>query len=424
MKIYFDNAESLTATNCLFLSKSDSNDFWLTAPGTRLKTELKNLGIDYYDLSKLDEPGLYFIEVNGDPIWWCGQCCADGGPEHLLTKLPKHIVDLTKNKKLRIIISADREGGGMIMNNRDCFKATHDAMVKLSLPVGSVLIVQGNRKIETQYNTWLEKNNLTPLFFVKYSNHFDKIFIGNNLPQQPIIYETLKNLQSKEFNSLNRTYKVHRSAHLYMLAVQEVLDRGLVSANELRLKDEQPLKMLNIITDRTDNNVKRRLVKDYDSVLQANYPRFVDGDWSVNNAANSVNVDIFKNSLISFVTETKFDEDVVFLTEKVFKCLAYGHPMIVLGSCGTLKALEDLGYRTEFCGLNPDYNNIEDHNARFEATHHVLATWLNFSYEEKINRIRDTLPIIEHNFKLSKKHNLYHESLIDVISVSTEYFND
>jgi len=114
---------------------------------------------------------------------------------------------------------------------------------------------------------------------------------------------------------------------------------------------------------------------------------YYDGDWSIKNAANFVNVDIFKNSLCSFITETKFDEDVIFITEKIFKCLAYGHPMIVLAPHGTLTALEELGYIIDTCGINPNYNNIENHVDRFIATHNALSTWINFPLEEKIRRI-------------------------------------
>ena len=96
--------------------------------------------------------------------------------------------------------------------------------------------------------------------------------------------------------------------------------------------------------------------------------------------------------------------------------------MIVLGTCGTLRALEDLGYRINICGLNPDYNDIEDHTRRFHATHNALHTWINFSLEQKKQNIQDSLCDIEHNFILAASRNLYHEGLTELINSSTEYF--
>jgi hypothetical protein len=423
MKIYFDNIDDLTSPNCEMLSNDVKNAFWLTPTGTRLKQELRQLNIPYYKLDNLDEPGLYFVEVNGDPIWWTGLARGDNVPTtHILNALPAHIINLVKSKKLRIIISADREGGPMMFATGDAFKATYDAMINCNLPHGSVLLIQGNQKIEQQYEYWLTKFNCKKLFDVKYVNHFDKIFINRNLPTTPIIYDSLNTIGVKDFNSLNRTFKTHRSAHLYILAVKGWLARGLVSANELKYGDERPLQLATILTDRSNDFIKDTLIADFDSVLHNHYPLYVDGDWSINNAANSVNVDIFKNSLMSFITETKFDEDVVFLTEKVFKCLTYGHPMLVLGACGTLRALEQIGYNIDMCGINPNYNDIEDHYERFIATHRVMEIWINFSADEKIQRIKESLPAIEHNFKLSASRNFYHEYLISTINISKDYF--
>lgn len=424
MKIYFDNITSLTSPNCANLSSNSNNNFWLTASGSRIKQEFQRLKIDYDVLDNLTEPGLYFIEVNGDPVWWSGLCTPDGGPPHILSQLPENIISLIKEKKLKLVISADREGGGMIYKDRDAFTATADQMRLLELPAGSVLIIQGNKKIEEQYRTWLETNKQNKLFDVMYSNHFDKIFINNDLPSSPIIFESLANKDAKDFNSLNRTFKVHRQTHLYMLAISNMLKDGIVSANEIRTNDFSSLYLLKIIENNTDDYIKHQLLTDFASVLKNHYPKFVDGDWSVNNAANSVNIDIFKNSLISFITETKFDEDVIFLTEKVFKCLAYGHPMIVLAPCGTLRALEELGFKTSWCGIDTSYNDIKDDHDRFIETHRTLFGWISLPREEKISRINSTLGTIRYNYEHAKKNNFYDASLTAIINSSKAYFDE
>jgi hypothetical protein len=227
-----------------------------------------------------------------------------------------------------------------------------------------------------------------------------------------VVLESIKNLNAKDYNSLNRTYKDHRSAHLYHLAKLEILDNGLVSANELRFNQLTPLQILNSSVPMIE----------YDKVLTDHYPRYVDGDWAITNAANSVSEDIFKNSLISFITETKFEEDVVFLTEKVYKSLTYGHPMIVLGPCGTLQALRDLGYKTDWCGIDSSYNDITDTTERFYKTHEILNWWVNLSRDEKIQRTIKSFPSIEHNFKLSATRNFYYEDILDTINISKDYF--
>lgn len=410
MKIYFDNITDLDHPNCKFLSTSPHTNYWLVSSGTRYKREFRQLGIEYFDINSLDEPGLYFIEVNGDPQWWGGCCVQDNGPNHILSELPENIISLIKEKKIRLIIGADREGGTMFWENDDIFLLTHEQMSKRMLPSGSVLILHGNRLIEDQYNDWIQQHNKIKLFDVKSVNHFDRIFPHSI--EKPIAIESIKNISAADYNSLNRTYKSHRSAHLYHIVKLDILKKGIVSANELRLKQRPPLSLLHNKVD----------LEEFDSTLGEHYPIYVDGDWTHVNAANSVNIDIFKNSLISFITETKFDEDVVFLTEKIFKSLAYGHPMIVLSSSGTLAALRELGYKTDWCGIDPSYNDIKDHADRFNKTHEVLIDWINLSKQEKIKRIQESLPTIQHNFSLSKQRNFYHEDLLDIISSSKQLF--
>jgi hypothetical protein len=196
------------------------------------------------------------------------------------------------------------------------------------------------------------------------------------------------------------------------LATQKLLDHGLVSGNDINFSDESAPGLLGISR------------QEFLTTMEEHYPRFVDGNWATTNAANQYNTDIYRKSLMSVITETKFDEDVVFLTEKVFKPLALGHPIILVASAGTLSALKDLGFRIDWCGIDPSYNDIQDHRQRLEKTHEVLIEWINLSKNEKIKKIHDSMPVIQHNFDLMRSRNFYSESLINMIDDSTDYFDD
>jgi len=408
MKIYFDNLEA-TSSNLDLLTEYNGNNRWIVSKGTVIKQTLLELGLNYSLLSEFDEPGVYFIDVNGDPCWWSGVLLEDGVPKvNIIDVLPKNILSLLKEKKLRIIIAADKEGGSMCHDNKDCFSATHDAMLRQQLPSNSVLIIQGNKNIEKQYASWLISNKKEKLFDVQYSCHFDKIFFNSDIPITPIISKTLS-LAKYDFNSLNRVYRSHRGAHCYYLAKNNLIDNGIVSCNEITEHDHIAAEW---------NNVSE---EEYIELMKLKFPKFVDGDWKNINAANQYNLEIYTDSFLSFVTETKFNEDVVFLTEKIFKPLALGHPIILLASAGTLKGLADLGFKTEWCGIDPSYNDIEDHKERFIATHKVLEDWISLPRDKKINKILDSIETINHNFNLIRSKNLYNESLLRALKSSKEY---
>jgi len=411
MKCYFDDLSKYTPNIYSQSGDGTGKGWWLIPNGTNLKQELLSIGAELDLVKNITTQGCYFLDVNGDPVWWAGYA---GANQHALEFLPNNIIEQVKKFKLRIIITADREGGPMISYDRDCFQSTYNSIKKLGLPKNSVLITQGNKKIKKQYEDWLIKSNNEKLFDVMYINHFAHIFFDQNLPISPVIYESINNDKALDFNSLNRVYRDHRAAHLYYIAKNNTLNKGIVSANQITINREGPLQLLGMNFDQ---------IKQFDKLLTDNYPKFIDGNWSTNNAANQYNVEIYKNSLVSFVTETQFTEDVVFLTEKIFKPIALGHPIIVQSSAGTLDGLKELGFRIDYLGINPEYNSISDNTTRLIETNKVLASWTNLPRLEKNKRIHHSLETIEHNFNLIRSKNFYHDGLISVLNKSKEYFN-
>lgn len=412
MKIYFDNLDSSTGNQVNLTTNGDSTH-WIVSGGTVVKQKLRALGKSIDLLSNIDEPGCYIIDVNGDPNWWSGVLKENDVPKtHILNLLPTNIIDLVKKKMLRLIIAADKEGGGMITpTGADCFQATTDAMIQQQLPVGSVLIIQGNKQIAQQYELWLNSTGAVRMFEVQWSCHFDRIFFDENLPEYPLVLKSIEDARY-DYNSLNRVYRSHRGAHCYYLATNDLLKSGLVSCNAIEQIDEIAAAWNSIPHDV------------FNKTMNVHFPIHIDGNWANTNAANQYNLQIYENSLISFITETKFDEHVVFLTEKIFKPLALGHPIILLASSGTLRGLQDLGFKIDWCGIDPSYNDIVDDKKRFIKTNEILKWWINLSKTEQRFRIESSMDTIQHNFNLVRNSNFYHQSLLAALANSEEYFND
>ena len=405
MKIYFDTLQN-NDSNQNQLASNGKNDYWLVAPGAPIKQKCMEMQLDVSKLTDLNEKGIYFVDVRGDPNWWAGVLTNAGVPHrHILSSLTKEVRKLAKEKKIRIVINADREGGPMITQHWDCFLTTHTAMVELGLPKDSVLILQGNKKIEHQYRRWLKAKGVDRMYDVMYSNHFGNIFVDSNLPIIPVIKYAMANPASKDYNSLNRVYRPQRGAHLYRLMKDGVLDKGIVSGNEIRLRDKDT----------------ESLVGDYSDIAKE-FPKFIDGDWSETNAANQYNVDIYKNSLLSVITETIFLHNVAFITEKIFKPITMGHPLILFASQGTLRCLEDMGFRTDWCGIDPAYNDIEDNVERFNATQNVLNDWIALPQEEKIARLEKSMDTIQHNFDLIRQSDFYADAIREAVARTEKYY--
>ncbi len=68
----------------------------------------------------------------------------------------------------------------------------------------------------------------------------------------------------------------------------------------------------------------------------------------------------YQTSLISVVTETNFQNNDIFNTEKIFKPMVHRHPFILVGPYKTLEHLKDMGYKTFSDFWDESYDDIED----------------------------------------------------------------
>lgn len=407
MKLYFDRLDN-NDSNVSELEKGPNTDYWLVAPGAPIKKTVMEMNLPVDTLDKIDDVGVYIVDVRGDPNWWAGVLTQHDVPtRHIISCLPERILSLVRNKKIRLVIAADREGGPMITQDWDCFRTTYSAIKEAHLPTNSVLITHGNRKIEKQYNKWLLDNSVDRIYDVMYSNHFGNIFLDGNIPNTPIINESIV-IDGKDFNSLNRVYRPQRGAHLYRCIVDGILDNGLISGNQIKLNDE----------------VTELLCEGKYDIISKHFPKFIDGDWSNTNAANQYNVDIYRNSLMTVITETMFEHDVAFITEKIFKPITLGHPLILFASQGTLENLREMGFRTDWCGIDSAYNDIEDPIQRFKATQAELLSWVRLTRKDKIQRIKDSMNTIEHNFHVIRNRDFYKEAILEIMNRSKVYFNE
>lgn len=87
-----------------------------------------------------------------------------------------------------------------------------------------------------------------------------------------------------------------------------------------------------------------------------------DIDWMQNGSSL-----FYTQSLASVVNETYIDQNHdAFLTEKIFKPIAHGHPFLLFSSAGALKLLQDLGFNTFSDVFDESYDSIEHPQLRFE----------------------------------------------------------
>jgi hypothetical protein len=76
------------------------------------------------------------------------------------------------------------------------------------------------------------------------------------------------------------------------------------------------------------------------------------------------------DAYVNFVLETHLDADQsggVFLTEKTFKPIKHCQPFVIVGACGSIQQLRDMGYCTFDNVIDQSYDSIEDNTKRWDA---------------------------------------------------------
>lgn len=124
--------------------------------------------------------------------------------------------------------------------------------------------------------------------------------------------------------------------------------------------------------------------------------------------------ELFYQTKFSIVVETEVEHKEYHITEKTLKCLATGHPFVVIGTYQYLQYLRQLGFVTYNHLFSEDYDNIPDLEQRMEAVLDVVKhLQQNFSFKKS-----DLLEIHTHNIKnlFRLKNNETYEKFLQVIA--------
>lgn len=165
-----------------------------------------------------------------------------------------------------------------------------------------------------------------------------------------------------EFTALNRIHKWWRATVMSDLRSRGVLDQSLWSYNTELTEDERP----------EDNPISIDQSSQWSEVLNdflTKGPYVCDSTDAVShNDHRKINTDLYTQSYCHLVIETLFDVDQsggTFLTEKTWKCLKFGQPLVIIGPVGSLATLRRSGYRVFDHAIDNRYDTIVDNTQRW-----------------------------------------------------------
>jgi len=181
-----------------------------------------------------------------------------------------------------------------------------------------------------------------------------------------------KQKKSKDLLLLNRTYKAHRAAIVNDLYKDGYLDNSFYSLQEINEVGEASdiLKdfTLPILADsEPEHNISVDGFMQHDSV--ANY------DWILKSKLY-VGTESYMSVESQLLQQGYTHYPIRFISEKVFKPIAWGMPFVILGNAFSLLKVRQLGFKT-FDGLiDESYDKETDAEVRYKMVLDSIKTFL------------------------------------------------
>lgn len=383
-----------------------------------LINKVENLGFDYLHSQRFDLPNApaHTIDHRPESLLWLIRTWDDkdyfyveifqGNAFNIFPieqVVPEHILDKIKNDDKTYLYICN----------------THEAFLDIVEPLYTSLVVEAGippRKIyisneagdlSTAVRKYADQHeyeymNVEWVLEFEYSMSIQ----ANNFKLNGSTVLTQKDYP-KRFLNFNRRWRLHRPTLVGLLLAKGLLDKGYVS---LAPSDDNRnwqgmwhwIKMHHMHDPELSS-----LLNQYENQIVNLPPLYLDTDELVNNRAlfEKESLFLYENSLVSIVSETTFYHgaglnEARFLSEKIFKPIAVGHPFIFVTVPKSLELLRRLGYQTFSPFIDESYDHEFDDCTRMKKILKEIERISNFTADEANQFCKNVKAICDHNQKL------------------------
>lgn len=384
-------------------------------PTLRLKF---NNGILEKDFFNLQLPHLVeevrnetnFVAVHCFPPFYIHQ------PEVLQTELLNYIKSNIQNNDTKIYFDNGYEG-----HVTSCLVGIHEVINKLSLNPKNCYFITAGLDSTKIYNEYCLENNINEKINLIMLNTWER-HIRYNSPMEVLSkHEFIVEPKQKNFLCFNRIFRLQRLALLGLLYNKNLVNNAFYSyfPNVTYTGKVEPnLNLLRpVLSNQTFDIINEEYNKHkHELPLLLNNP-----DASPTNYIIDSDLDYYKNSYFSLVTETfffkiinpAFDEFSIFFSEKIFKPIICKHPFVLLCRPHSLKYLHKMGYKTFAPYINESYDDIENDEQRILAVVNEVERLCNQTQNEWLDWLTAVQNIVNHNYNTILNKGIFDHKFIE-----------
>lgn len=268
-----------------------------------------------------------------------------------------------------------------------------------------LLLITSDHLIQDKFNNLLKQGRIKDNFKVKaftffkntlwfhdYSKSIDEVF--------KLSLENNKNKKEFHFLNFNRVTKKHRVCIFGELMTNPYLTGKSitslghnVSINNVSYRNE----VETVLEDYYEG--KERLVEFFKTYNPTTHYVYDETDLENNKAAN-LNVDAHNKSFVNIVTESSYEDNFIFFTEKTFKPIYCAQPFILIGNPYSLRKLKELGFKTFSQWWDESYDEEVDFTRRYEKIVKLMEDISSWSLDECLNITQQMEEVFIHNFNI------------------------
>lgn len=292
---------------------------------------------------------------------------------HKTIDLDENLITSIKLKKCKIVFTYLLEG----YFNTLCVNWINDLCEKLYFSQDDVIVITSNL---IQFSN----NNFTIINYNYFGNHINFLSVSKLDSIKVKLYQT----EYEKF--LNTNFEFHFLCF-----------NGIPRENRLL--------MFNELT--TNSKFKNKSITTLRGVDKNYYYDVPSWDNQKIGGGARLNVYAHLKSFLNIVTETLYDSDSIFISEKTYKPIYLCQPFIVFGNPFTLNKLHELGYKTFDKWWDESYDSELDLKIRFNKIVKVMETISELNLDELKELKNEMRDVVVHNylnfFKVNELKDLF-----------------
>jgi hypothetical protein len=310
-----------------------------------------------------------------------------------LLNIPNDVYDFIKNNDIKLLFTSIPD---------PCNRPTYDlgiSYIQTKLSNTKYYIIDSNRRLEgiLSFDFFLEES------IWNRNQFFGKEITDLGYVSEEIQLNELDSYRNKKFICFNRALdKEHRISLLNEYLTGNYSD----SYFTFLLKTEG---FARIYDNKLNNNQKQQIDVDFfNSKLPIELDTHSISDKSHFRVNNTFKKELFLNSCINLVTESSFQQNELFVSEKILKPILNYQPFIVFAGYGYLKHLKTYGFKTFSDFWDESYDEIVNPEERFFALL-KLVRMLNKKSIDELNEL----------YKNLKHICIYNKHIWDNLEINT-----